>query len=557
MTTVDQAVAAATPAPSLSNALHDINVRLIAQNKFVPALTELMILAKDHVTSAKLWLLIGVVYTRMSNWSDAIGALQASIALDPQEHTARRLLALANFSIGRREQACEMIDEVCKRASQNGSWLLRAYIHAHSHRSSERALRVAQDWGRRFADPLTRKAKPLQVRDRSPRKKLKIGYVTADFREHSVAFFMLPVLKFHNHEDYEIHVYSNGPWDHFTPQLRALVSYWDDVMEFSDEALYQKIRADEIDVLVDLSGFTHGHRLEVFARKAAPVQVTWLGYLQTLGMKSMDYRLVAPGLVPPSQAPYYSEALFQLRASACYAPPSYSPLCEVPPIARNGYPTLVSPNSSAKITDAMLKVWARILIERSDARLIIMVKELDANAAQADMQPRVEAAGFPLDRVSVMHQQPLNQFMEIGHIADVMLDTAPISGGTTTLHSLWMGMPVVTLDAERGVDACSAYALRELGFDSDIAQTENEYVQIALRLMADSDRLCAQRHTVRGHMQSSVFMDYAAYTADLEKSFRIMWLNWLRGDKRDLGVDVDIGARIEALEGVGHDGRTR
>ena len=549
MTTLDQAVVASEPAPALSHVLHDINVRLIGQNKFLPALTELMCLAKDHVMSAHLWVAIGVVYVRMSNWSAAIGALETAIALDERVPGAHQLLALAVFSIGRREQACQMVDEACKRSSENNAWLLRAYIHSHSSRSPEVALKVAQDWGRRFADPLTRKAKPLVVRDRSPRKKLKIGYVTADFREHSVAFFMQPVLKFHNHEEYEIHVYSNGPWDHFTPQLRMHVRYWEDVMALSDKELHQKIRDDEIDVLVDLSGFTHGHRLGVFAQRAAPVQVTWVGYIQPLGMKAMDYRLVASGLVPPSLAPYYSETLFQLQASACYEPPSYSPLCEVPPMVRNGYPTLVSPNSSAKITDQMLRLWARILHERTDARLIIMVKEGDADAAQADMQPRVEAAGFPLDRVSVMHQQPLHHFMEVGHIADIMLDTAPISGGTTTLHSLWMGMPVVTLDAERGVDACSAYVLRELGLEAEIAQTEEEYVQIAMRLMADPERLYVQRENIRAHMGSSIFMDYAAYAADVEKSFRIMWLNWLRGDKRDLSLDVDVDAEMALSEG--------
>lgn len=549
MTTV--AVPEANPPAkvSLEQALRDIDVNYQQKNHFVEALTQLMVLAKDHVTSHKLWLHIGHIYTRMANWSDAMGALDTALALNPQLHEAQLLKSLALFSLGRRQEACALVDKTVRRLPTSGAWMMRAYLYAHTSSDPQLALDTAHDWGRRFADPVTRKAKPLVVANRDPRKKLRVGYVTGDFRQHSVAFFMLPVLMHHNREDVEIHVYNNGPWDGLTPLLRLQVPVWHDVMGLSAEQTYQLIRNDEIDVLIDLSGYTHGNCLSVFALRAAPVQATWVGYIQPLGMKAMDYRLVAPGLVPPSQAPYYSEALFQLKASACYAPPTYSPLSEVPPMVRNGYPTLISPNSSAKITDEMLKVWARILHERTDARLIIMVKELDANAAQADMQPRVEAAGFPLERVSVLHQQPLNQFMEIGHIADIMLDTAPISGGTTTLHSLWMGMPVVTLDAERGVDACSAYLLRELGFEAEIAQSEEEYVQIALRLMADAERLYAQRHSIREHMRSSIFMNYATYTADVEKSFRIMWLNYLRGDQRDLRLDVDIEARIAALEG--------
>lgn len=548
MTTLDQAVVASEPVPVLAHALHDINVRLIGQNKFLPALTELMCLTKDHVTSANLWVAIGVVYVRMSNWSAAIGALETALALDERVPGAHQLMALAVFSVGQREKACQMVDEACKRSTENNAWMLRAYIHAHSSRSPELALTVAQDWGRRFADPITRKAKPLVVRDRSPRKKLKIGYVTADFREHSVAFFMQPVLKFHNHEEYEIHVYSNGPWDHYTPQLRMHVQHWEDVMGLSDKELNQKIRDDEIDVLVDLSGFTHGHRLGVFAQRAAPVQVTWVGYMQTLGMKAMDYRLVDKGVAPPSHAPYYSETLFRMPVMGCYTPPIYAPFCDTLPMERNGYPTLVSPNSSAKITDEMLDVWAQILHAREDARLIIMVKELDADAAQADMQPRVEAAGMPLDRVFVMHQQPLNNFMELGHIADIMLDTAPMSGGTTVFHALWMGLTVVTMNAERGVDASAARILQTVGADAEIASSTEEYVQAALRLMDDPERLLRQRLAAREQLENCELMQFSTRVADLEKSFRLMWLNWLRGDKRHLDTDVDVDTLLQEME---------
>lgn len=549
MTTVEQAVAAFEPTvPSLSEALHDINVRLIGQNKFLPALTELMLLAKDHVTSARLWLLIGVVYARMSHWSDAIAALQTAIELDGKIQGARQLLALAIFSIGQREQACKIIDEVCKYSAENNAWLLRAYIHSHSSRSPEVALKVAQDWARRFADPLTRKAKPLEVKDRSARKKLKIGYVSADFREHSVAFFMSPVLKFHNHEDYEVFVYSNGPWDHFTPQLRMLVPHWHDVMNLSDEELNKKIRDDGIDVLVDLSGFTHGHRLGVFARRAAPVQVTWLGYLQTLGMKAMDYRLMSPSMALAGHEFYYSESLFRLRYPASYAPPSYSPLCDSPPMLKNGYPTLISLNSSAKITDEILSVWSRILHERQDARLIIMVKESSADAAQQDMQPRVEAAGMPLERVSVMPQQPLNHFMELGHIADIMLDTSPISAGTTALHALWMGMQIVTIDAERGIDSSGARILRAVGSGGEIVRDTEEYVAAALGLMNDLERMQNQRLEAREKMAQCGYMDYSARTKDLEKAYRFMWLNYLQGKRKNLSVQDDLEAVLMQQE---------
>lgn len=533
--------------PATLQELEQINQQIQA-NQFVPALTALMQLVALDMRNAQLWLLIGLAYTRMAHWRPAIDALEMALEINPKEIQAQQLLALALFSMGRQQEACDLIDKVAKKGNLSAQWLLRAYIHAHTSRDPMKALQVACDWSKRFADPLTRNASPLKVLDRSPRKKLKIGYVTADFREHSVAFFMQPVLAHHNPENVEVHVYSNGPWDYVTAQIRALVFHWHEIQELSDEDACRQIRAEGIDVLVDLSGFTHGHRLGIFARRAAPIQVTWLGYMQTLGMKAMDYRLVDAGIAPPSHAPHYSETLFYLYAMASYTPPAYAPLCDEPPMLRNGYPTLVSLNNSAKITDDMLRIWTRILHAREDAHLIIMVKAENADAAQAHMQPRVEAAGMPLDRVSVLHQQPLTQFMEMGHIADIALDTSPISGGTTTLHALWMGLPIVALDAVRGVDASSARMLQGLGFGGSIAVDAKGYVNAALALMNDRDYLLRLRASSRDQLRQSVLMDYVSRTAELEKAYRLMWLNYLRGDRKALSVDADLEQALAAVE---------
>lgn len=502
----------------------------------VGALTKFTAALAIDPKRADAWLQIGRIYLKMENFAEAVPALETALALQPGMPGAQHALAYALYCVGRRDEACELIDALCRRSNSANAWAMRAFIRSHTDRDPLRALEVYRDWGRRFADPLTRKAKPLRVADRNPRKRLKVGYVTADFREHSVAFFMLPVLQHHDHENVEVHVYSNGRRDAFTDVIQQAVPHWHDVLGMSDEALYERIRADGIDVLVDLSGHTAGHRLMVFARRAAPVQVTWLGYMQPLGMKAMDYRLVDNGIAPPGHEQFYSETLFRLDCMASYAPPAYAPLCEEPPMLQNGYPTLISLNSSSKITDAMLRLWARILQVRTDARLIIMVKERTADAAQAHMQPRVEAAGMPLDRVFVLHQQPLGQFMELGHIADVALDTSPISGGTTTLHALWMGLPIVAMDAQRGVDASTARTLRGLGFGGEIAQDEQEYIDAALRLMDDPGRLRQQRQSAREQLGRSVLMDYAARTAEVEKAYRLMWLNWLRGDHQTLSV---------------------
>lgn len=524
-----------TPQQATPSELEEIH-QLIKTNQFVPALTALMQQVAQDVRNPKLWLLIGLAYTRMSDWKPAIEALQTVLELDPREVQAEHLMAMALFSTGRKQEACDLIDKVAKKGNLGPQWMMRAYIHAHTSRDPMLALQAARDWGRRFADPLTRKAKPLKVADRSPRKKLKVGYVTADFRQHSVAFFMQPVLAHHNPDNVEVHVYSNGPSDSTTEHMRSLVPHWLDVMEMDDEALCERIRQDEIDVLVDLSGYTQGHRLGVFARRAAPVQVTWLGYMQTLGMKAMDYRLGGPASVEKN----YFETLFRLDFPFCYTPPFYAPLCEEPPMLRNGYPTLISLNNSSKITDEMLRLWARILHKRTDIRLIIMVKEENPEAAQAHMQPRVEAANLPLDRVSVLHQQPLDRFMELGHIADIALDTSPVSGGTTTLHALWMGLLIVALDVKEDIGATTSRALRSLKLGGEIAENEDDYIDCVLKIIDDPSRMQRQRHEARELLRNSFLMNFPRMVKGLEKAYRLMWINFINDKKEFLHVNEKI-----------------
>ena len=498
---------------------------------------------------ADLWQYLGVAYAWLNVWSACITSLEIALALEPDRQRARCVMAWALYHLGKYEQAIALIDDACQRGVPGVFWAMRARIHAHTNSDPTHALKVHRDWGRRFADPLTRKAKPLVVKDRNPRKRLKVGYVTADFREHSVAFFMHPVMSHHNPDAVEIHVYSSGKRDAFTDIIQQSVPHWHEVADLSDEALCERIRSDSIDVLIDLSGHTTGQRLLAFARRAAPVQVTWIGDMSPLGMKAMDYRLLDYGMAPLGHEKYYSETLFRLTCMASYSPPDYAPLCEDPPLLKNGYPTLLSLNNSAKITDAMLAVWARILQKCPDARLIIMVGENTTDAAQASMQPRVEAAGMPLERVAVLPKQPLERYMELGYLADVMLDTAPISGGTTTLHALWMGLPVVTLDAEHGVNAFSARILQKIGFVEGVAETEEEYVQKALQLMSASDYLKQYRQVVRPQMLASGYMNYAERTQELEQAFQLMWLNYLNGNThwRDTATSLEDALAQQSL----------
>lgn len=504
---------------------------------------EVLAIDPQHIDA---WCRLGRIFMIGQEWSRAIEVLETALQLQPHLAYAQKLLALAHFNLGRRELARNLIDDAAKRSKESSVWVLRAWIHSNLNQNPAHTLAVYQDWGRRFADPLTRKASPLIVQDRDPARRLRVGYVTADFREHSIAFFMQPVLKHHNPEQVEVHVFSGGVEDHITKSMRESVSHWHEVSALTDEELHQLIRSLRIDVLVDLSGHTEGGRLLVFARRAAPVQVTWLGFMNTLGMRAMDYRLTDGGTDPDGSEIHYSEKLFRLTCMASYAPPSHAPLRESPPMLISGHPTLISLNNSFKITDEMLRLWSRILTRQTDAHLIIMVKESTAEAAQINMGSRVENAGLPLDRVFVMPQLPLTEFMELGFAADVALDTSPVSGGTTTLHALWMGLPVIAMDAERAIDSSSARILSGIGLGEWVAANETEYVDICVNLLRQPDRLIQHRATVRNCLQSCVLMDYKARTDELENSYRLMWINYLSQQNNWRHSQADMSSAIAA-----------
>lgn len=495
------------------------------------------------------WCRLGRIFMLGPDWNRAIEVLETALQLSPGLPYAQKFLALAHFNLGHRDLAIRLIEEAARHSHESNIWMLRAWIRCNIDKDPGRTLSVFQDWGRRFADPLTRKAVPFKNQDRSPRKRLRVGYVTADFRVHSIAFFMQPVLQHHDSEQVDIYVYSGGKHDYITEAMQRDVRHWHDTMGMPDDALYHLIRSHQIDVLVDLSGHTADNRLLVFARRAAPVQVTWLGFMNTLGMKGMDYRLTDRGTDPVGSDAFYSETLFRLECMASYVPPTHAPLREQLPMAANGYPTLISLNNSFKVTDAMLRVWARILTLQVDARLIIMVKESTPDAAQAAMHQRVKDAGLPLERVSVVPQLPLDQFMELGFMADLALDTTPVSGGTTTLHALWMGLPVVALDAQRAIDSSSARILGGIGLGELVASGgEDAYVQLTVELLQSPQRLAHYRATNRAVLQASVLMDYATRTAEVEAAYRLMWLNYVRKAPRYLDSACDVAEAVRATE---------
>jgi predicted O-linked N-acetylglucosamine transferase (SPINDLY family) len=362
---------------------------------------------------------------------------------------------------------------------------------------------------------------------------LRVGYVSADFRQHSVAFFIEPVIEAHDRRGFEVICYSNVAWpDAVTMRMRKLADQWRDIARRCDEDVAEQIRRDGVDILVDLAGHTDGNRLLVFARKPAPVQVTYLGYPDTTGLRTMDYRLTDAYADPPGETePYHSEELVRLaRCFLCYRPATESPeVGELPALAA-GTVTFGSFNSFAKVTEEVMGAWSRILLAVPESRLVLKAKGLGQAEARERAGEVFERHGIAPQRVEMTGQsESFVEHLRAYQCVDIALDTFPYNGTTTTCEALWMGVPVITLAGRSHVWRVGMSLLSNAGLPELIAATLDDYVAAAARLAGDVDGLRQMRRGLRQRLGASALTDAAGFTRRLEEAYRGIWANWCAG----------------------------
>ncbi len=363
---------------------------------------------------------------------------------------------------------------------------------------------------------------------RAGRSRLRIGYVSPDFCDHPVAFFIEPVLRAHDRQGFEVFCYSQVVVeDAVTARLRALSDHWSVTLGLSDQALAERIQADGIDVLVDLAGHTAQNQLPVFARRPAPVQVTWLGYPHSTGLTRIDARLVDAVTDPPGSADVLaSETLVRLPGGfLCYQPPPDAPTPAAPPSLANGFVTFGSFNNPTKLSPSAMTAWCRLLARMPDARLLLKGKTFADPNNRARILARCAQDGIAAGRIILLDHVP----EPAGHLAtyhriDIALDPFPYNGTTTTCEALWMGVPVVTLCGTRHAARVGASLLGHLGLTGLIAETEDHYLDLAQALAADPARLQTLRTTLRPRMAASRLCDADAFTRTLEERYRTLLL---------------------------------
>lgn len=383
-------------------------------------------------------------------------------------------------------------------------------------------------WGERFATPI---APPSH--DPNPERRLRIGYVSPDFRKHAVARFFEPLLEFRDRSRFEVVLYAEAPVaDTVTTRLRSLADGWRSTWGRSAADVAQQVREDRIDLLIDLAGHTRNNRLDVFALRPAPVQITYLGYPNTTGLTTVDYRISDAILDPPGEPTWTTEEVVRVPGGCwCFRPPDNAPEVKPPPSRSTGRITFGSHHAPIKLSDSTLAVWARVLDAVPDSRLLLFRHSLYPSV-ERELRRRLERFGVASERVELRRPNADEaSYLAVYHDIDVLLDCWPFTGHTLTCEALWMGVPGVTLRGDRHAGRLSASVLTPLGLSDWIAESPEEYIDIARQACGDLDRLTRLRAELRNRIRSTL-ADGPAFMRRLEEVYRQLW----RSRQRDVGL---------------------
>jgi predicted O-linked N-acetylglucosamine transferase (SPINDLY family) len=459
---------------------------------------------------------------------EAVECLNHAVKVDPMSADAYAGRALARLCAYRQEAAARDYEEAISLEPGNfrvhsARTMLANYL-ASCSRSA--VFAVHRDFGRHFDG--TAVASFDQTPD--PGRRLRIGFVSPDLRAHPVACFFEPLLRHLDRDGFEVLLYHNDARvDATSERLRQMASAWTNLHGLADTAAENLIRRDAPDVLVDLAGHSSGNRLTLFARRLAPVQITYLGYPNTTGLTAMDYRFTDAVVDPPGEAdPFTTEKLVRFAPTAW----AYAPSSEAPPVApgpeRSGVPlTFGSFNNFTKVTDEMLRVWSQLLTQVPNSRLVLKSRYFDESLVVETVRARLRAAGLPDGRVELLQTIPTSK----GHLeayaqVDIALDTFPYHGTTTTCEAMWMGVPVVTLAGDRHAARVGCSLLGAAGHPEWIAATTEDYIRIAVGLAADSARRITLRAGLRDQMAASSLLDHAGQASRFGAALRECWSKW-------------------------------
>jgi protein O-GlcNAc transferase len=481
--------------------------------------------------------ILGTILQKKGLHDEAIKYYRRILELNPKHADAYNNLGFAFQEKGNPREAQKYYTEAIRIKPDHypyyGNLLLS--INYTTDRDAQAVFNEHLQFAKRFAEHLVPSIPPHGNKPTLNRP-LRIGYVSPDFRTQSVGFFIEPVLSLHNHREFAIFCYANFPpyreqGDTMTNRMKGYADYWRNIFDMSDEAVTELVRRDEIDILVDLAGHSGYNRILVFARQPAPVQVSWLGYPNTTGLSTIHYRIVDNYTDPPGMTDqFYTEKLIRMpECFLCYSPYTESPAVGELPSGTNSHTTFGSFNVLAKMTPEVIALWSQIMKRIPNSRLILKTKSLADNPTRQYIKDLFLRCGITEDRLELYSWIPtFKQHQELYNRIDIGLDTFPYNGTTTTCDAMWMGVPVVTLEGNTHVSRVGVSLLSNVGQSELIARTHDEYVEIAVNLAQDRNKLRALRSELRNMLAHSPLTDAKLFTLNLEHCYKQMWDNWCK-----------------------------
>ena len=466
---------------------------------------------------------------KLGHLQEAVDALKHSLAYSPNNEEAFSTLGRILTLQGKTDEAFEC----CQKAREINPELNSAHTNLlltmnYGGRFSRQEIYEAhKQWGTTQENNTIRNSDLNNNAD--PDKRLRIGFVSPDFRDHAVAFFLEPLLEQVNSEAFEIFCYSDVEKpDNTTERLKNLSHHWRHCFGLRNEAVKKIIQDDQIDILIDLSGHTGDNRLTLFAKHLAPVQVSYLGYPNTTGLSTMDYLITDHFLDPDEESEkYYVEKLLYLPNSFfCYNAPLECPEVASTPVLRNEYITFGSYNNLAKISEDVIALWSQVLQSVPESRLILQCLSLNDPPTRERYEKLFLAHKIPLERIDLISSSSFRDYLA-GHAnVDIVLDTFPWNGHTVSCHALWMGVPFITLAQDKRSSRMGLSMLKTLGLDSCIAFNKEQYVSCARQLAEDRVQLETIRKNLRERMKSSPLCNAKQFAQDFEIQLRSVWHTW-------------------------------
>lgn len=572
-------------APRDIGALSNLGYALQVRGRMVQSEVELRLALRYQPDFASALVNLGATLARRDCIDESIECLDRALEIEPDCAPALHQLAHAQEERGRLVQALAGYRKVLALSSARGplghaphhgpaiayahhsisSTLAKLSDFTHVVAHSDQALALLADdavlwekrlydlsyhpdmdaaeifaqfvrWGDRFAAPQV----DFSGHDRTPGRRLRVGYVSPDFRRHTSRFYFLPLFANHDHALVELHAYSNVKTeDAFTTRFRACFDHWHDIRGLTDDEAARQIREHRIDILVDGCNHMRDERLGIFVRKSAPIQVTWLGAAWTTGLPMVDYVLFDRHIAPPQTL-----AREQIvRLPGCFVPfqsLSDTPEPGPPPCLRNGYVTFAYSGRSERLNHHTFRVWGEILRRLPTARLVLDYRNFGEPGNHAHFRSLMAAQGLDVDRVTLRNSANIFEGL---HDFDILLDCFPHSGGTMLVDALWMGVPALTLASRPPLGRIGTTFLCNIGLPDWVAASETEYVDKACAFAADTPMRVALRAGMRQRMLDSNLMDGPGFARGVEAAYRTMWARFCAGEAvAPIDVPAPVGA---------------